>query len=132
MGIVSFGKYALAALSLVLLMGSCDKEPRKVDVNDGNENPSVRKLIVEMTHRYSNVADSLLPGVAITLFDNEDELLRNNFTRSDTTGVNGTLTFQQMNAGTYIVLLNHKTLGTKRQQVNIANETVVSYEYWYY
>lgn len=132
MRLIKKGSYALAVLLLAVAMFSCEKENRKIDINDGNENPSVRKLFIEMSHRYSFTRDSLLPGVAITLYDNEDDLQLNRYTRSDTTGPDGMVVFQQMNAGDYIVILNHKMLGTKREQLNITNETVASYEYFYF
>lgn len=125
-------KTYLLLLACSLMVVSCDKEPRKVDLNNGNENPSARKLIIETTHRYSNTADSVLPNVSISLFETEDDVILNKYTRSDTTDNQGKLTFQNMSSGSFIVVLGHKTLGTKRERVNITNETVVSYEYFYY
>ncbi len=132
MGKYCFSALLLGLLLLVMFLASCEKEPRRVDINDGNENPSVRKLIIEMTHRYSYVADSALPGVVISLFETEEDIMYNRYTRSDTTDAQGKLTFQNMDAGNFIVLLQHQNFGTKRELLNITNETVVSYEYYYY
>lgn len=132
MGALLKGKYWLMLTVLALLAYSCEKEPRKVDINDGNENPSVRSLKIEVTHRYSYTADSMLPGVAITLYETEDDLLLNHYTRSDTTDQGGKATFLHMDAGTFIVILNHETLGRKQQQIIITNETVTSYEAYSY
>lgn len=122
---------ALVGLLLVLL-ASCNKEPRKVDINDGTENPIERYLVIETTHRYTNLADSLLPRVGITLFDNENDLQLNHYYRSDTTDGRGKLTFKNIKAGDLIVVLEHEQLGRKVEHVSMSTSVVYAYEYFYY
>jgi hypothetical protein len=121
----------LIALSLATL-ASCSKEARKVDINDGTENPTERYLIIETTHRYSNVADSLLPNVAVTLYENEEELLLNRYYRSDTTDSRGKLTFGNIKAGDFIVVLTHNQFGRKEERVSMSTSVVYAYEYYYF
>jgi hypothetical protein len=121
----------LIALSLATL-ASCSKEARKVDINDGTENPTERYLIIETTHRYSNVADSLLPNVAVTLYENEEELLLNRYYRSDTTDSRGKLTFGNIKAGDFIVVLTHDQFGRKEERVSMSTSVVYAYEYYYF
>ncbi len=121
----------LTALSLATL-ASCSKEARKVDINDGTENPIERYLIIETTHRYINVADSLLPNVAITLYENEEEQLLNRYYRSDTTDSRGKLTFGNIKAGDFIVVLTHSQFGRKEERVSMSTSVVYAYEYFYF
>jgi hypothetical protein len=121
----------LTALSLATL-ASCNKEARKVDINDGTENPIERYLIVETTHRYSNIADSILPSVAITLYETDDDLLLNHYYRSDTTDNRGKLTFSNIKAGEFIVVLTHEQFGRKEERISMSTSVVYAYEYFYF
>ncbi len=121
----------LTALSLATL-ASCSKEDRKVDINDGTENPIERYLIIETTRRYSNVADSLLPNVAITLYENEEDQLLSRYYRSDTTDSRGKLTFGNIKAGDFIVVLTHNQFGRKEERVSMSTSVVYAYEYFYF
>jgi len=125
-------KYLVLTALSALLFASCSKEARKVDINDGTENPIERYLIIETTHRYSNVADSLLPGVAVTLYENEEELLLNRYYRSDTTDSRGKLTFGNIKAGDLIVVLTHNQFGRKEERVSLSTSVVYAYEYYYF
>lgn len=125
-------KYLVLTALSALLFASCSKEARKVDINDGTENPIERYLIIETTHRYSNVADSLLANVAVTLYENEEELLLNRYYRSDTTDSRGKLTFGNIKAGDFIVVLTHNQFGRKEERVSLSTSVVYAYEYYYF
>lgn len=125
-------KYLVLTALSALLFASCSKEARKVDINDGTENPIERYLIIETTHRYSNVADSLLTNVAVTLYENEEELLLNRYYRSDTTDSRGKLTFGNIKAGDFIVVLTHNQFGRKEERVSLSTSVVYAYEYYYF
>lgn len=128
-------KSLLLVLPLMVLACACNKEPRKVDVNDGTENPLNRKLVIEVTDRYTTsqgVLDSLLPKVAVTLYESQDDKLTGRYFRTDTTGIDGKATFQNLKADTFIVELKHKTLGTREYETRSNVNTLVSYEYYYF
>ncbi len=130
-GIVAAFAVACVAVTTV----SCSKEPRKVDINDGKENPIDRKLIVEVTDRYiyqSSVLDSVLPDVEVTLFESVADTPMDNYYRRAFTGTDGKATFQQIKADTFVVILKHPTMGRKQEQVRNTVNTVVSYEYFYF
>lgn len=119
-------------LAIGIMLASCEKEPRKVDINDGNENPINRKLEIEVTHRYSNTQDSLLPRVAVTLYETEEDEQLGRYYRRDTTGAGGVIVFGQIKTGDFRIVLSHATLGIRKKQVKITSQMVSSYEYYYF
>lgn len=124
---------AFIAITLLSLgMASCSKEPRKVDINDGNENPINRKLEIEVTHRYSNTEDSLLPRVAVTLYESEEDEQLGRYYRRDTTDADGVIVFGQIKTGDFRIVLSHENLGIRKREVKITSQMVSSYEYYYF
>lgn len=126
-------KWPLALLCLLLVsMVSCSKEERKVDINDGTENPVNRKLEVEVVHRYSMTEDSLLPNVTISLYESLDDEQTERFYRRDTTNQDGVIIFNNIAAGEFRVVMQHATHGTKNYEINIPTVAVAGFErYWF-
>ncbi|CAN5351023.1 hypothetical protein BH09BAC1_BH09BAC1_21890 [soil metagenome] len=122
----------LLVFVLVLSLASCSKEPRKVDISNGYENPIERKLILEVTHRYTNYEDSILAKVAVTLYEHIEDIQTEQYYRRDTTDSNGKITFNNITSGTLQVVMSHATLGEKKLQINIPEQSVMGYEYLYY
>jgi len=117
---------------LLVSMASCSKEERKVDINDGTENPVNRKLEVEVVHRYSMTEDSLLPNVTISLYESFDDEQTDRYYRRDTTNQNGVIIFNNIAAGEFRVVMQHPTHGTKNYQINIPTMAVACFERYYF
>lgn len=122
----------LLLLATVVFITSCSKEARKVDKNDGTENPIERKLIVEVTHRYNNYEDSVLPGAVIAFYESFDDEQSERYYRRDTTDFNGEIIFNNMAAGEFRVVMTHKDFGQKKFMIDVPVDAVAGYEYYYF
>lgn len=115
---------------MVMAFAACEKEAYKVDVNDGNETPPPTKLNIEVTHQYSNYDDSLLPNVAVTLYETEDDEQMKRHYRKDTTGLNGKVVLNNIKPGSFRLVLEHENHGTLRFNLNVPGGTLEGWEYY--
>lgn len=115
---------------MVMAFAACEKEAFKVDVNDGNEAPPPTKMYIEVTHQYSNYDDSLLPNVAVALFETIEDEQAMRYYRKDTTGLNGRVVLNNVKPGTFRIVLQHEERGTLRYDLTVLGGTLEGWQFY--
>ncbi len=122
----------LLTLGIWLFAVGCSKEEVPADSGNGGGQNLNRRLKVVTEHRYNRTQqlDSLLPNAAVTLYyDPTDRAEGTNPAVTQTTGTDGTTTFNYLKDTTYYLWLEHPDFSSKLVRTVRINTTYA--EEWF-